>query len=188
VKQAKATLAKLNGTTSKGTGSSKKPSKKHKEAAATAGTPEPNLQAIYQLDLEKAKKAAEKAKVKVALAAQEMFQLYKKLLSIDAKYARNKIVLEQTQSYPITDLQGVSRREPREYFLKTFDDCMIFHLLTVFPNKWVSRRGTTSQMCARNPSVSSCISLCSMWSSSTPTSRNYHAGTTVSVSSPVQLL
>jgi hypothetical protein len=43
VKQAKATLAKLDGTTSKGTETSKKPSKRHKEAAATADTPEPNL-------------------------------------------------------------------------------------------------------------------------------------------------
>jgi hypothetical protein len=51
VKQAKATLAKLDGTNSKGTGSSKKPSKKDKEAAATAGKPDFDLQAEYQLDL-----------------------------------------------------------------------------------------------------------------------------------------
>jgi hypothetical protein len=73
VKQAKATLAKLDGTTSKGTGSSKKPFKKHKEAAATASQPDPNLQAEYHLDLKKAKEAAEKAKVKMELAAQEIF-------------------------------------------------------------------------------------------------------------------
>jgi hypothetical protein len=41
--QAKATLAKLDGTTSKGTGSSKKLSKKRKEATAIAGQPEPDL-------------------------------------------------------------------------------------------------------------------------------------------------
>ncbi len=41
VKHAKATLAKLDGITSKGTGFSKKPSKKHKEAAATAVQPDP---------------------------------------------------------------------------------------------------------------------------------------------------
>jgi hypothetical protein len=102
VTQAKATLAELDGTTSEGTGTSKKPSKRHKEALATAGTPEPNLPAIYQLDLEKAKEAAEKAKVKAELAAQEMFQLYENLLSIDAKYVWNKIVQEQTQSVTST--------------------------------------------------------------------------------------
>jgi hypothetical protein len=100
VKQAKATLAKLDGATSEGIGSSKRSSKKHKEAAGTAGTPGPDLQTIYQLDLKKAKKATEKAKVKSELAAQEMFQLYANLLSIDAKYAWNKNVQEQTKSNP----------------------------------------------------------------------------------------
>jgi hypothetical protein len=84
VKQAKATLAKLDGTTSKGTGSSMKPYKKHKEAAATAGQPDPDLQAEYVSNLEKAKEATEKAKAKAELAAQEMFQLYVNLLSVDA--------------------------------------------------------------------------------------------------------
>jgi hypothetical protein len=42
-KQAKTTLAKLDGTTSKETGSSKKPSKKHKKAAAIAGQPDHDL-------------------------------------------------------------------------------------------------------------------------------------------------
>jgi hypothetical protein len=75
VKQAKASLAKLDGTTSKGTGSSEKPSKKHKDATATAGQPNLDLQAEYQSDLKKAKDTAEKAKAKAELAAQEMFQL-----------------------------------------------------------------------------------------------------------------
>ncbi len=89
VKQAKATLAKLDGSTSKWAGFSKKPSNSHKEAVATADTPEPDLQAVYQLDLNKAREAAEKAKVKAELAAQDMFQFYPNLLSVDAKYAWN---------------------------------------------------------------------------------------------------
>jgi hypothetical protein len=121
-------------TTSKGTGSSKQPSKKHKEVAATADTPEPDLQAIYQLDLKKAKEDAEKAKVKAELAAQETFPLYKNLLPIDAKYTWDKIIQEQTQSDPYVDPQGVSRKGPRGYLRKAFDNCMIFHLLTVLPN------------------------------------------------------
>ncbi len=43
VKQAKAALAELDRTTIKGARTSKKSSKKHKEAAATADTPEPNM-------------------------------------------------------------------------------------------------------------------------------------------------
>jgi hypothetical protein len=43
VKQAKAVLAKLDGTTSKGAGSSRKSSKKPKEAAAAASQPDPDL-------------------------------------------------------------------------------------------------------------------------------------------------
>jgi hypothetical protein len=114
VKQAKATLAKLDGSTSEGIGTSKKPSKRHKEAAATADTPEPGLRAIYKLDLKKAQEAAEETKVKVELAAQDMLQFHANLLSVDAKYAWNKIVLEQMQSYPYTDLQGIFRKGPRE--------------------------------------------------------------------------
>ncbi len=43
VKQVKAALVELDRTTGEGAGTSKKSSKKHKEAAATADTPEPNL-------------------------------------------------------------------------------------------------------------------------------------------------
>jgi hypothetical protein len=63
-----------------------------------------------------------------------MFQFYTNLLSVDAKYAWNKIVQEQTQSDPYTDLQGVSMKEPRVLLRKSLDDCVMFHLLTVFPN------------------------------------------------------
>ncbi len=42
-----------------------------------------------------------------------MFQLYVNLLSVDAKYAWNKIVSEQTASDPYTDLQGCAKKRPR---------------------------------------------------------------------------
>ena len=63
-----------------------------------------------------------------------MFQFYANLLSVDAKYAWNKIVQEQTQSDPYTDLHGVSRKGPRGLLCKAFDDGVMFHLLIVFPN------------------------------------------------------
>ncbi len=37
-------------------------------------------------------------------------------------------------SDPYTDLQGCSKIEPRGFLHKSFDDCIMFHLLTVFPN------------------------------------------------------
>jgi hypothetical protein len=86
------------------------------------------------LDLEKAKEAAENAKAKAESAAKDMFQFYANLLSVDAKYSWNKIVQEQTQSDPYTDLQGVSKKGPRGPSHKSFDDCVMIHLLTMFPN------------------------------------------------------
>jgi hypothetical protein len=64
----------------------------------------------------------------------DIFQLYTNLLSADAKYTWNKIIQEQTQSNPYTDLQGVFRKGPRGHLCKSFNNCMIFQLLTVFPN------------------------------------------------------
>jgi hypothetical protein len=63
-----------------------------------------------------------------------MFQLYANLLSVDARYAWNKIVHEQTDADPYMDLQGLTRKGPRGMSHKSFKDCVMFHLLTVFPN------------------------------------------------------
>ncbi len=63
-----------------------------------------------------------------------MFQLYANLLSVNARYVWNKIVQEQTNAYPYTNLQGLTKRGPRGISRKSFKDCVLFHLLTVFPN------------------------------------------------------
>ncbi len=55
----------------------------------------------------------ETAKNKHDAAATKMFQFYANLLSLDAKYAWNKIVREQMEADPFKDLQGVSRKGPR---------------------------------------------------------------------------
>ncbi len=144
VKQAKTALAELDRTTSEGAGTSKKSSKMHKEATAMADSPEPDLQAMYQLDLKKAREAAENARAKAESAAQDMFQFYANLLSVDAKYAWNKIVQEQMQSNPYTDLHVFSRKGPRGLLRKAVDDCVMFHVLTVFPNNTAEhKKGTT---------------------------------------------
>jgi hypothetical protein len=53
---------------------------------------------------------------------------------LDAKYAWNKIVKEQTEADPFKDLQGVSRKGPKGLLRESFNNCVMFHLLTVFPN------------------------------------------------------
>jgi hypothetical protein len=63
-----------------------------------------------------------------------MFQLYTNLLSVDAKYAWNKIVQEQTASDPYTDLKGCTKKGPRGCFSKLSDDCVMSHLLAMFAN------------------------------------------------------
>jgi hypothetical protein len=46
----------------------------------------------------------------------------------------NKIVKEQTEADPFKDLLGMSRKGPRGLLRELFEDCTMFHLLTVFPN------------------------------------------------------
>ncbi len=41
--------------------------------------------------------------------------------------------LQETASDPYTDLQGCSKKGPSGLSCKSFDDCMMFHLLTMFP-------------------------------------------------------
>jgi hypothetical protein len=67
-------------------------------------------------------------------AASEMFAFYSNLLSPESKYAWNKIVSEQTESNPFVNLQGVSLEGPRGMSCMSFNDCIMFHLLTVFPS------------------------------------------------------
>jgi hypothetical protein len=142
VKQVKFALALLMAPAIKGKKTSKKSSKKAsekasqktKESTTLANAPAPKLCAEYQANYKKAKFAAETAKNKRNAAATKMFQFYTNLLSSDAKYAWNKIVKEQTESDPFKDLQDVSRNGPRRLLGESFDNCIMFHLLTVFSN------------------------------------------------------
>jgi hypothetical protein len=137
-KQAKAALAILNATASNSEKTSKKSSEKAsqkvKENVALADNPDPELRAEYQANYKEAKAATETAKNKRKAAATNMFQFYANLLSADAKYVWNKISKEQTEADPFKNLQGVSRKGPRGLSRKLFNDCVMFHLLTMFPS------------------------------------------------------
>ncbi len=52
---------------------------------------------------------------------------------VEAKYAWIKIVEEQTEGNPYVDLQGISQKGPKGVSRQLFDNCVTFHLLTVFP-------------------------------------------------------
>jgi hypothetical protein len=143
VKQAKAALDLLTAPGSKGKKPSKKASakkspekalQKTEEGAASANAPAPELRKEYQANYEKAYFAKETAKNKRKAAATKMFPFYANLLSLDAKYAWTKIVKEQTEADPFKDLQGMSRKGPRGLLPESFDNCVMFHPLTVFPN------------------------------------------------------
>jgi hypothetical protein len=111
-----------------------KASKKTKEGTALANAAAPELHDEYQALYDKAIFAKETAKNKKEAAATKMFQFYANLLSLDAKYAWNKIFQEQMEADPFKDLQGMPRKGPRGLSHESFNECVMFHLLTVFPN------------------------------------------------------
>ncbi len=91
------------------------------------------MKADFQVDLEKAMKAVEDAKGAMTAATSQMFTFYSNLLSHNSKYLWNKIVRKQTESDPFVNQQGVSLEGPRGMSCESFTDCIMFHLLTVFP-------------------------------------------------------
>jgi hypothetical protein len=134
VKQARATLAEFGGTTSKGAGTFKKSSKKHKEVTAMADTSEPNLQANFQLTSRRPNKPQrmpgprQNQLLRTCSSSRQTCFLW--MLSMHGK----KIIQEQMQSNPYTNLQGIFKKGPRGPLRKPFDDWVMFHLLIVFPN------------------------------------------------------
>ncbi len=104
----------------------------------------------------------ETAKIQRDAAATEMFQFYANLLSLDAKYAWKKIVQEQTEADLYIDLQGMSKKGPRGLTRESFDKCVMFHLLTVFPNNAVEQKSISFPTCSRSSSRLAYASLYSM--------------------------
>ncbi len=64
--------------------------------------------------------------------ASVMFTFYSNLLSPESKYAWNKIISEQTKRNPFVNLQGIFLEGPRGISCKSFNNCVMFHLLTAF--------------------------------------------------------
>ncbi len=79
------------------------------------------------------------------------------LLSVNAKYAWNKIVHKQTASDPYRALQGCSKKGPRVLLCKSFNDCVMFHLLTMFSNNTAEQEQYYIMNMLKNPQR---VSIC----------------------------
>jgi hypothetical protein len=146
VESARAALSLLNGTRAKAKRSCKKKTKEAKkdatakvqdsksDAKEAEDAPEANdeMKAGFLEDLEKVKQAQRIAKGAMTIAANKMFMFYSNLLSPESKYTWNKIVCKQTESDPYVNLQSDTLEGPRGMSCKSFNNCVMFHLLTAF--------------------------------------------------------
>ncbi len=105
------------------------------------------LRATIKAVLKQALEAVKEATTNCDKAAKDMFQLYANLLSVNARYAWNKIVHKQTEADPYMDLQGLTRKGPWECLasLSKTVSCSTFSPCS--PTMRQSRRGTISRMC-----------------------------------------
>jgi hypothetical protein len=87
----------------------------------------------FRADIETHKKEAEEAEERRAEAAEGFFSTYANLLSVEARIAWENILDRQIGTTPWTDLKGKKHKEEQKRTKVSFDDCVIHHLLTVFP-------------------------------------------------------
>ena len=104
-----------------------------KEAEEASEVNNNSMKAGFLEDLEEAKQAQSTAKGPMTTATGKMFTFYLNLLSPESKYLWNKFAGEQTESDPYVNLQGDSLEGPRGMSRKSFNDCIMFHLLTASP-------------------------------------------------------
>ncbi len=103
-----------------------------KEAEVAPATND-DMKASFSSDLQKAKQAQRIAKGAMTAVASKMFSFYSNLLSLERKYVWNKIISEQTEGNPYINLQGDTLEGPRGMSRQSFNNCVMFHLLTAFP-------------------------------------------------------
>jgi hypothetical protein len=129
----KKALAKAKEATKEALAKAQETKPETKDAEEVPGVTGHLIKAGFQADLEKAKQAQETVQGTMTTAANLMFMFYSNLLSPKSKYAWNKIVVKQTEGNLYVNLQGVSLEGPRGMSRRSFNDCIMFHLLTAFP-------------------------------------------------------
>ena len=99
-----------------------------------ADEPSPTSQDDLKADLKEALLEKKAAEGNLKEAAEGFFSLYANLLSEDARFRWDKIVSSQVGTAPWTDLQGNEHAEERGKGKQSFQDCITFHLLDMFPS------------------------------------------------------
>jgi hypothetical protein len=111
----------------------RRPQKKAKEAEDMTKALDNNIQATFLSGPQEGQVSYRDAKGATIAAAKKMFVFYANLLLVEVKYTWNKIVEGQMEGNLYIDLKGISQKGPRRMSRQLFDNCMRFHLLTVFP-------------------------------------------------------
>ncbi len=96
IKQLKSQLVELDETS----GTSRKSNKNSNQTTVETSSTSSTLRADIVAELKQAVEAAEDATARCDKAAEDMFQLYANLLSVNARYTWNKIVQNQTNANP----------------------------------------------------------------------------------------
>ena len=95
--------------------------------------------------------AYEKAQAKEALVMENVFLLYSNLIAERARQPWTKIMQEQVEAAPWTDLQGVKHAEQRAKSCDSFLECVKFHLLTIFHNSATETKRYYISNCLKKP-------------------------------------
>ena len=95
--------------------------------------------------------AYEKAKAEMASVAEQVFELYSMLIAEKARQPWTKLVQEQVEAAPWTDLQGVEHAEQHTKSWNSFLECVRFHLLTVFCNDATETERYYIRNCLKKP-------------------------------------
>ena len=81
----------------------------------------------------------------------QVFQRYSTLITEKARQPWTKIMQEQVEATPWTDLQGVEHAEQHTKSWDSFLQCMRFHLLTVFRNDATETKRYYISNCLKKP-------------------------------------
>ena len=88
--------------------------------------------AVAKADVDKAQKARNEAQAQADVLGVQIFQLYGNLLTDEACQPWEKIVKDQTDTFPWEDLRGEVHEKKAGKTWTSFLECVTFHLQSVF--------------------------------------------------------
>jgi len=98
-----------------------------------AAEPPPGTVLLELQALREAKHKVNDKNLACAEVSGKMFVLYKNLLSKNSRSKWSKIVASQIEANPWTNSKGTVHTVSQSPLVQSFEDCVTFHLLTVFP-------------------------------------------------------